>query len=91
MEKIRDFKKRRRMMEHIGDVDSLWLKRELTELLDWLFAICDFVKREPSLKGRLKTRLNTNGLSVVGFSISPQDIEDCRRIAQKLGIKFRVR
>ena len=49
------------------------------------------IKSEPSLKGRLKTRLNTNGLSVVGFSISLQDIEDCRRIAQKLGIKFRVR
>ena len=49
------------------------------------------VKSEPSLKGRLKTRLNTNGLSVVGFLIPPQDIEDCRRIAQKLGIKFGVR
>ena len=49
------------------------------------------VKSELSLKGMIKTRLSTNGLSVVGFSILPQDIEDCRRIAQKLGIKFRVR
>ena len=128
---------------------------EPTERLDCLFAICDFVKRDEGLKGRLKTRLNTNGLSdlinqratakefagrldaisislnaptaekyhelcrpkygtaafaeilrfteevkqyvpevtmsVVGFSISQQDIEDCRDIARKLGVKFRVR
>ena len=36
---------------------------EPTERLDCLFAICDFVKRDEGLKGRLKTRLNTNGLS----------------------------
>ena len=128
---------------------------EPTERLDCLLAICDFVKRDEELKGRLKTRLNTNGLadlinqkatakefagrldaisislnaptaekyhelcrpkygtaafeeilrfteevkqyvpdvtmSVVGFSISQQDIEDCRDIARKLGVKFRVR
>ena len=128
---------------------------EPTERLDCLLAICDFVKRDEELKGRLKTRLNTNGLadlinqkatakefagkldaisislnaptaekyhelcrpkygtaafeeilrfteevkqyvpdvtmSVVGFSISQQDIEDCRKIAQDLGVKFRVR
>ena len=128
---------------------------EPTERLDCLLAICDFVKRDEELKGRLKTRLNTNGLadlinqkatakefagkldaisislnaptaeqynelcrpkygtsafteilrfteevkqyvpdvtmSVVGFSISQQDIEDCRKIAQNLGVKFRVR
>ena len=121
---------------------------EPTERLDCLLAICDFVKRDEGLKGRLKTRLNTNGLSdlinqratakefagrldaisislnaptaekyhelcrpkygtaafeeilrfteevkqyvpdvtmsVVGFSISQQDIEDCRKIAQRL-------
>ncbi len=128
---------------------------EPTERLDCLLAICDFVKRDEELKGRLKTRLNTNGLadlinqkatakefagkldaisislnaptaekyhelcrpkygtaafeeilrfteevkqyvpdvtmSVVGFSISQLDIEDCRKIAQNLGVKFRVR
>ena len=128
---------------------------EPTERLDCLLAICDFVKRDEELKGRLKTSLNTNGLadlinqkatakefagkldaisislnaptagkyhelcrpkygtaafeeilrfteevkqyvpdvtmSVVGFSISQQDIEDCRKIAQNLGVKFRVR
>ena len=128
---------------------------EPTERLDCLLAICDFVKRDEELKGRLKTRLNTNGLadlinqkatakefagkldaisislnaptaekyhelcrpkygtaafeeilrfteevkqyvpdvtmSVVGFSISQQDIEDFRKIAQNLGVKFRVR
>ena len=128
---------------------------EPTERLDCRLAICDFVKRDEELKGRLKTRLNTNGLadlinqkatakefagkldaisislnaptagkyhelcrpkygtaafeeilrfteevkqyvpdvtmSVVGFSISQQDIEDCRKIAQNLGVKFRVR
>ncbi len=30
-------------------------------------------------------------MSVVGFSIPQQDIEDCRRLAQNLGVKFRVR
>ena len=30
-------------------------------------------------------------MSVVGFSIPQQDIEDCRGLAQKLGVKFRVR
>ncbi len=128
---------------------------EPTERLDCLLAICDFVKNDEKLKGRLKTRLNTNGLSdlinqratakefagrldaisislnaptaekyhelcrpkygaaafdeilrftedvkqyvsdvtmsVVGFSIPQQDIEDCRSLAQKLGVKFRVR
>ena len=128
---------------------------EPTERLDCLLAICDFIKHDEKLKGRLKTRLNTNGLSdlinqratakefagrldaisislnaptaekynelcrpkygtaafeeilrfteavkqyvpdvtmsVVGFSISQQDIEDCRDIARKLGVKFRVR
>ncbi len=115
----------------------------------------DFVKRDEGLKGRLKTRLNTNGLSdlinqratcericrqidaisissnaptaeqynelcrpkygtsafaeilrfteevkqyvpdvtmsVVGFPILQQDIEECRKIAQNLASNFRVR
>jgi len=36
---------------------------EPTERLDCLLAVCDYVKNDPLLKGRLKTRLNTNGLS----------------------------
>lgn len=128
---------------------------EPTERLECLTSICDYVKKDPKLKNRLKTRLNTNGLSdlingrptakefagrldaisislnaptaakynelcrpkfglaafdeilrftdeikqyvpdvtmsVVGFSIPQQDIEDCARIAAKLGVKFRVR
>ena len=36
---------------------------EPTERLDCLTAICDYVKNDPLLKGRLKMRLNTNGLS----------------------------
>ena len=128
---------------------------EPTERLDCLLAVCDYVKNDPLLKGRLKTRLNTNGLSdfindrptarefsgrldaisislnaptaekynelcrpkfgiqsfdeilrftqevkqyvpdvtmsVVSGSISSQDIEECRKTAAKLGVKFRVR
>lgn len=126
-----------------------------TERLDCLLAVCDYVKNDPLLKGRLKTRLNTNGLSdfindrptarefsgrldaisislnaptaekynelcrpkfgiqsfdeilrftqevkqyvpdvtmsVVSGSISSQDVEECRKTAAKLGVKFRVR
>ncbi len=128
---------------------------EPTERLDCLLAVCDYVKNDPLLKGRLKTRLNTNGLSdfindrptarefsgrldaisislnaptaekynelcrpkfgiqsfdeilrftqevkqyvpdvtmsVVSGSISSQDVEECRKTAAKLGVKFRVR
>lgn len=128
---------------------------EPTERLDCLLAVCDYVKNDLLLKGRLKTRLNTNGLSdfindrptarefsgrldaisislnaptaekynelcrpkfgiqsfdeilrftqevkqyvpdvtmsVVSGSISSQDIEECRKTAAKLGVKFRVR
>lgn len=128
---------------------------EPTERLDCLLAVCDYVKNDPLLKGRLKTRLNTNGLSdfindrptarefsgrldaisislnaptaekynelcrpkfgiqsfdeilrftqevkqyvpdvimsVVSGSISLQDVEECRKTAAKLGVKFRVR
>ena len=128
---------------------------EPTERLDCLLAVCDYVKNDPLLKGRLKTRLNTNGLSdfindrptarefsgrldaisislnaptaekynelcrpkfgiqsfdeilrfteevkqyvpdvtmsVVSGSISSQDIEEFRKTAAKLGVKFRVR
>ena len=128
---------------------------EPTERLDCLLAVCDSVKNDPLLKGRLKTRLNTNGLSdfindrptarefsgrldaisislnaptaekynelcrpkfriqsfdeilrftqevkqyvpdvtmsVVSGSISSQDVEECRKTAAKLGVKFRVR
>lgn len=128
---------------------------EPTERLDCLLAVCDYVKNDPLLKGRLKTRLNTNGLSdfindrptarefsgrldaisislnaptaekynelcrpkfgiqsfdeilrftqevkqyvpdvtmsVVRGSISSQDVEECRKTAAKLGVKFRVR
>lgn len=128
---------------------------EPTERLDCLLAVCDYVKNDPLLKSRLKTRLNTNGLSdfindrptarefsgrldaisislnaptaekynelcrpkfgiqsfdeilrfteevkqyvpdvtmsVVSGSISSQDIEECRKTAAKLGVKFRVR
>ncbi len=128
---------------------------EPTERLDCLLAVCDYVKNDPVLKGRLKTRLNTNGLSdfinnkptarefsgrldtisislnaptaekynelcrpkfgiksfdeilrftqevkqyvpnvtmsVVSGSISSQDVEECRKTAAKLGVKFRVR
>ena len=128
---------------------------EPTERLDCLPAVCDYVKNDPLLKGRLKTRLNTNGLSdfindrptarefsgrldaisislnaptaekynelcrpkfgiqsfdeilrftqevkqyvpdvtmsVVSGSISSQDVEECRKTAAKLGVKFRVR
>lgn len=128
---------------------------EPTERLDCLLAVCDYVKNDPLLKGRLKTRLNTNGLSdlindrptarefsgrldaisislnaptaekynelcrpkfgiqsfdeilrfteevkqyvpdvtmsVVSGSISSQYIEECRKTAAKLGVKFRVR
>lgn len=128
---------------------------EPTERLDCLLAVCNYVKNDPLLKGRLKTRLNTNGLSdfindrptarefsgrldaisislnaptaekynelcrpkfgiqsfdeilrfteevkqyvpdvtmsVVSGSISSQDIEECRKTAAKLGVKFRVR
>ena len=128
---------------------------EPTERLDCLIAVCDYVKNDPVLKGRLKTRLNTNGLSdlinnkptarefsgrldaisislnaptaekynelcrpkfgiqsfgeilrfteevkqyvpdvtmsVVSGSISSQDVEECRKTAAKLGVKFRVR
>lgn len=128
---------------------------EPTERLDCLIAVCDYVKNDPVLKGRLKTRLNTNGLSdlinnkptarefsgrldaisislnaptaekynelcrpkfgiksfdeilrfteevkqyvpdvtmsVVSGSISSQDVEECRKTAVKLGVKFRVR
>ena len=128
---------------------------EPTERLDCLIAVCDYVKNDPLLKGKLKTRLNTNGLSdlinnkptarefsgrldaisislnaptaqkynelcrpkfgiqsfdeilrftqevkqyvpdvtmsVVSGSISSQDIEECRKTAAKLGVKFRVR
>lgn len=128
---------------------------EPTERLNCLIAVCDYVKNDPVLKGRLKTRLNTNGLSdlinnkptarefsgrldaisislnaptaekynelcrpkfgiksfdeilrfteevkqyvpdvtmsVVSGSISSQDVEECRKTAVKLGVKFRVR
>ena len=128
---------------------------EPTERLDCLIAVCDYVKNDPLLKGKLKTRLNTNGLSdlinnkptarefsgrldaisislnaptaekynelcrpkfgiqsfdeilrftqevkqyvpdvtmsVVSGSISSQDVEECRKTAAKLGVKFRVR
>lgn len=128
---------------------------EPTERLDCLLAVCDYVKNDPLLKGRLKMRLNTNGLSdfindrptarefsgrldaisislnaptaekynelcrpkfgiqsfdeilrfteevkqyvpdvtmsVVSGSISSQDVEECRKTAAKLGVKFRVR
>lgn len=128
---------------------------EPTARLDCLLAVCDYVKNDPVLKGRLKTRLNTNGLSdfinnkptarefsgrldaisislnaptaekynelcrpkfgiksfdeilrftqevkqyvpnvtmsVVSGSISSQDVEECRKTAAKLGVKFRVR
>ena len=128
---------------------------EPTERLDCLLAVCDYVKNDPLLKGRLKTRLNTTGLSdfindrptarefsgrldaisislnaptaekynelcrpkfgiqsfdeilrftqevkqyvpdvtmsVVSGSISSQDVEECRKTAAKLGVKFRVR
>ena len=128
---------------------------EPTERLDCLIAVCDYVKNDPLLKEKLKTRLNTNGLSdlinnkptarefsgrldaisislnaptaekynelcrpkfgiqsfdeilrftqevkqyvpdvtmsVVSGSISSQDVEECRKTAAKLGVKFRVR
>lgn len=128
---------------------------EPTERLDYLLAVCDYVKNDPLLKEKLKMRLNTNGLSdlindkptarefsgrldaisislnaptaekynelcgpkfgiqsfdeilhftqevkqyvpdvtmsVVSGSISSQDVEECRKTAAKLGVKFRVR
>ncbi len=41
--------------------------------------------------GRVKSYVSDVTMSVVGFSIPKSHIEPCRKIAEKIGVKFRIR
>ena len=67
-------------MEYIGDV--------FYDYGGGLYAAFDEILR---FTEEVKQCVPDVTMSVVGFSIPQQDIEDCRRLAQNLGVKFRVR
>lgn len=47
-------------------------------------AILDYTRR-------VKDCVSETVMSVVGFSLPAEDIAECKKIAQELGVKFRVR